>query len=501
MSQFLSKRLESLESHLATENPALLEVLPTYYKLDKMLYRIGLLDRETSLATRISWWPLISVLGTFSSGKSTFINAYIGERIQDTGNQAVDDKFTVICYRTAATGANHTLPGSALDADPRFPFYRMSREIEKVAKGEGKRIESYLQLRTSHSDKLKSRILIDSPGFDADDQRRSTLRITDHIIDLSDLVLIFFDARHPEPGAMQDTLQHLVARTVQRADTSKFFYILNQIDVTAREDNPEEVFGAWQRSIAQAGLASGRFFSIYDETAAVPIEDAALRARFEARRDADLATIHNRMDEVEIQRNYRVVGVLENVANELEHDILPRLTEAKAKWRRRVLFGDLAGSVLVLAAIIAMMVTFDWRLPEGWFSTEWVSAHRWDVLIAVLGALILIGAQHVWMRGVMRRRIARNLPEAEGQAELNLRAAFLRSTGWRGLVLRAQPTGWGSRAARQLRVIRDTVATHIQSLNDRYADPSGKGDGVPMVTDQSDSESGADAPGDAKDQG
>jgi len=478
VSQFLTKRLSSLENHLASENPALLEVLPTYYKIDKILYRLGLLDVESSLATKISWWPLVAVMGTFSSGKSTFINAYIGDKIQDTGNQAVDDKFTVITYRSAATSGNHTLPGSALDADPRFPFYRISGEIEKVAKGEGKRIESYLQLRTTHSDKLKSKILIDSPGFDADDQRRSTLRITDHIIDLSDLVLVFFDARHPEPGAMQDTLQHLVKRTVERADTSKFFYVLNQIDTTAREDNPEEVFGAWQRSIAQAGLTSGKFFTIYNEEAATPIEDDALRARFQARRDADLNAIHKRMDEVEIQRNYRVVGVLENVANELEHDVLPRLTEAKNKWRRRVLIGDAVGVGLVLALLIAAKINFGWTLPEGMFRGEWLAAHRWDILITLLGIAVLIGAQHVWMRGIMRRRLARKLPEAQGQAELNLRAGFMRSTSWRGSVFSARPVGWSTRVARNLRVIRDTVATHIQSLNDLYADPSGKGDVV-----------------------
>ena len=198
MNQFLSKRLANLQKHLKEENPALLEVLPTYYMLDKMLYKTGLLDKETSLASRISWWPLISILGTFSSGKSTFINDYIGENVQNVGNQAVDDKFTVICHRASGTGGAQILPGTALDADPRFPFFRISREIEKVAKGEGKRIESYLQLKTTLKEKIRNKIIIDSPGFDADDQRRSTLRITDHIVDLSDLVLVFFDARHPE---------------------------------------------------------------------------------------------------------------------------------------------------------------------------------------------------------------------------------------------------------------------------------------------------------------
>ena len=67
---------------------------------------------------------------------------------------------------------------------------------------------------------LRGKILIDSPGFDADAQRTSTLKITDHIIDLSDLVLVFFDARHPEPGAMSDTLAHLVRANEIDFDTA-----------------------------------------------------------------------------------------------------------------------------------------------------------------------------------------------------------------------------------------------------------------------------------------
>lgn len=473
MSQFLKKRLASLENHLKQENPALLEVLPTYYKMDKMLYRIGLLDRESSLASRISWWPLISVLGTFSSGKSTFINDYVGERIQDTGNQAVDDKFTVVSYRAGST-QNQTLPGSALDADPRFPFFRISREIEKVAKGEGKRIESYLQLRTANSDKIKNRILIDSPGFDADDQRNSTLRITDHILDLSDMVLVFFDARHPEPGAMQDTLEHLVSRTVKRSDASKFFYVLNQIDTAAKEDNPEAVVGAWQRAIAQAGLTAGKFFTIYNEAAAVPIDDPALKARFQSKRDSDLNEIHARMDEIEVQRNYRIVSVLETVANELEDDIIPQLRKAKAKWRRNVLIGDGVAFGLIAAAFIGFCATFNMWPPAEIFSADWIATNWLDVAGVAVGVTILAMSFHFWLRGNVARRIARKLTPKYGQLELNLRAAFLKTSSWLNSIFSADPTGWGRRPAKRLRQIREILANHIQSLNDLYADPSGK---------------------------
>ena len=120
MNQSLATRLKRLETHLKAENPVLLDVIPTYYKADKILRGMGLIDAQTSLATRISWWPLIAVLGTFSSGKSTFINSFVGEKVQDTGNQAVDDKFTVICHRSAEQAGNRTLPGTALDADGRL---------------------------------------------------------------------------------------------------------------------------------------------------------------------------------------------------------------------------------------------------------------------------------------------------------------------------------------------------------------------------------------------
>ncbi|HPY39157.1 MAG TPA: dynamin family protein, partial [Thiolinea sp.] len=196
----MEQRLNLLQEHLKRENPTMVDVVGKYRELDVVAKKIGLLAPGESYATRISWWPLISILGTFSAGKSSFINTYLGLELQRTGNQAVDDRFTVITY--SPDGNQRTLPGLALDGDPRFPFYQISEEIELVSEGEGSRIDNYLQMKAAPSEKLRGRILIDSPGFDADAQRKAILRLTDHIIELSDLVMVFFDARHPEPGAM-----------------------------------------------------------------------------------------------------------------------------------------------------------------------------------------------------------------------------------------------------------------------------------------------------------
>lgn len=470
----LSHRLEILESHLRSENPSLLPVIPTFRQFDRLLYRTGLLSRTESLATRIPWWPMISILGTFSAGKSSFINSHLGMPIQSTGNQAIDDKFTVICY--GADTRYEALPGTALNADPRFPFYRIGDELEKVSPGEGKRIDNYLQLKTCSSEQVRGKILIDSPGFDADDQRRSILRLTAHIIDLSDLVLIFFDARRPEPGAMQDTLQHLVSNTVQRADARKFIYILNQVDATAREDNLEDVFGAWQRSIAQAGLISGKFYGIFNKKAAPPITDPEQRARYEAKSDADLAEILGRIADVDVGRSYRIVGILDAVANELEGEIVPMLQAAMGRWRKQVLVGDgvwVAALALLLVGGAGYGLGLDLGAGLAWLADGGAGllSPRLTGALVVLAGLFLGG--HFWLRQAIARRIAATLPERMGHVDLDVRAAFLKNSRFFRSLFRRLPTGWGAGTRRRLFAIREAVARHVQTFNDLYTDPAG----------------------------
>ena len=470
----LAQRLLRLENHLAHENPVLLDVVRSFRRLDRVGHRLGVLDPDESYATRVPWWPLIAVLGTFSSGKSTFINDILKYKLQLTGNQAVDDKFTVICYST--DDIHRSLPGLALDADPRFPFYNISRDIELVASGEGRRVGAYLQLKTCPSAALRGKILIDSPGFDADLQRTSTLRITDHIIDLSDLVLVFFDARHPEPGAMKDTLQHLVADTVKRPDSSKFLFILNQIDATAREDNPEEVFAAWQRALASAGLTAGRFYRIYNLEAANPIGDPNLRRRFEAKRAIDMAEVLERMQQVEVERAYRIIGVLETSAKAIESELVPRLRAARQRWKRRVLWIDalIYGSVIG-ASVFAVMAAGGWQVLAA--ALPWPAPVLW-ALVAMGGLLLLY--PHVVVRRLAARSVLRTLTKEPVGPELReaVVKAFRKNTRLRHGLLRSAPIGWGRRAKGYIARVQADADRYVQSLNDRFASPSGPNDGA-----------------------
>ncbi len=458
-------RLAKLESHLKNENPLLLDTVIRFKKLDSVAYKMGLLDTDDSYATNIPWWPLVSILGTFSAGKSSFINRFLGGKLQLTGNQAVDDKFTVITYSNS--NENRVLPGIALNSDPRFPFYQMSDEIDKVASGEGRRIDAYLQMKTSNSEKLSGKIFIDSPGFDADDQRNAILRLTDHIVDLSDLVLVFFDARHPEPGAMQHTLDHLVGNTISRSDSEKFLYILNQIDTAAQEDNPEAVVAAWQRALAAKGLTAGRFYTIYNKEVAVPIEDESVRVRFESKCDHDMAAIVERIHQVEVERSYRIIGALENVANDIESQVVPVVRKAMASWMRLVLTLDAIafGVILTLMFVLSQWVD-PWTLFSFNFSTNEISS-----VIKVAFIAVVFFSVHFNMRQYAAKRIAGKLKIKTIAG--NVRKAFIKNTHFMRSIFRPVPAGWTMRSRRALQEVIADASGFIQTMNDRYTRPSG----------------------------
>ena len=468
----IQRRLQQLETHLQAENPVLLKVVRSFRQLDQVAHRMGLLERSESYATQIPWWPLIAVLGTFSAGKSSFINQYVGVPLQRSGNQAVDDKYTVICY--SSSSETRTLPGLALDSDPRFPFYKVSDKIEPIARGEGARIDAYLQLKTCPAEVLRGKILIDSPGFDADAQRTSTLKITEHIINLSDLVLVFFDARHPEPGAMRDTLTHLVRNTIQRNDSEKFLYILNQIDTAAREDNPEEVVAAWQRALGECGLTAGRFYTIYNATAANPIENDILRERFEKRRDQDLGEIQDRMQQVEVERAYRIIGALEQTARHFGDKAIPALQHLLHRWRKRTLIAD--GAVFSVLLFSFMFLSWsDWQglsYQAAWW--QWLTATPRSSLFTGLGLATGAFGLHLYLRQLAANSLQRYAQQLEKQHQLQLTRAFhINTRFWRGL-WRQQPVGWRKRQQRQVSSVLEQTDRFVQELNDRFTNPSGR---------------------------
>lgn len=470
----MQNRLERLQDHLERENPILVSVVGRYRQLDTISQKMGLLDTDASYATQISWWPLVSILGTFSAGKSSFINSYLGLKVQNTGNQAVDDRFTVMTY--SSDSEVRTLPGIALDGDPRFPFYQISEDIEDVTQGEGSRIDNYLQMKAAPSEQLRGKILIDSPGFDADEQRKATLKITDHIIDLSDLVLVLFDARHPEPGAMQDTLEHLVRGSQKRNDSSKFLFILNQIDTSAKEDNMEDIVAAWKKSLVQSGLSSGRFYVIFNEDLAVPVENKSVWDRYVSKRNNDYAEITKRMEDINIERVYRIIGSMESLSNQVEQQAVPQIQMAMKRWKKRVIITDLIiFTPLIIGLIVLSVIAGYW---QGFaFSPPWLEAlqqNKWLGLAAIGGVVLLGYLLHQLIRSKLVNGVAKKLNTDDPYG--NISNAFRKNTRWWRSIFRKKPVGWSNKTQRKMDGIRSDIDEFVQTLNDRYTSPAGRDD-------------------------
>lgn len=474
----VNKHLESLQKHLADEhpdNPVLAKAVRIFRKMDVVGQSMGLIGKDESYATCVTWWPMIAILGTFSAGKSTFINTYLGRTLQRTGNQAVDDKFTVICY--SQHSESKTLPGVALDADPRFPFFQISRSIEEISEAGQQRIDAYLQLKTCPSENIRGKIIIDSPGFDADNQRASTLRLTQHIINLSDLVLVFFDARHPEPKAMRDTLDYLVSANINRADANKFLYILNQMDVTAKEDNPEEVVSAWQRSLAEVGLIAGRFFRIYNPDSAVPFDSPQIQERYERKRKEDMADINERIEQIEVERSYRIAGKLEQTAKEIKDQIVRKLTVMRKEWKSNVLlFDGIASGLLVVLTGAALTLTDSWGLIESFASG--VGAFEGMSLI-VLGSLLGgMAYTHFSFRRVFAdkqlKKLADELGGNESDTYKQYERAFYKGTAVSRSMFIQDPVGWDNASQQIIEEVINEANGYIQTLNDQFTNPSGR---------------------------
>lgn len=468
----MQKRLQLLQDHLKTENPVLVSVVKRYRELDKVAQKMGLLHADESYATQISWWPLVSVLGTFSAGKSSFINTYLDVDVQQSGNQAVDDRFTVLSYGEGSEV--RTLPGIALDSDPRFPFYQISEDIEEVAKGAGSRIDNYLQMKVVPSESLRGKILIDSPGFDADEQRKETLKITDHIIELSDLVLVLFDARHPEPGAMQDTLEHLVKGSQRRNDNSKFLFILNQIDTSAKDDNMEDIVASWQKALVQCGMSSGSFYVIFNDKLATPTADEVVWERYVSKRNTDYAAIMKRMDDIHIERVYRIIGSMESLSNQLEQQVVPQVQAAKQRWKKRVILTDLVIFIPLIIGLLMLSVALGYW--QGFnFNPPWLETVKAStpLTIAAIG-LPLLGFYllHMFIRGKLVNGIAKKLSTEDSFG--NLANAFRKNTRWRHSIFSTKPTGWNNKIRTRLDGIRSDIDQYVQTLNDQYTSPAGK---------------------------
>ena len=441
-----SKYLINLEKYFANDNPVLLKASKVFHDLDQIEYDLGLIEMDETTACKNSWWPIISLIGGNSTAKSRFVNSYLGTQQLLSGIQASSHKFTVLLHNNQANSA--TLPGTALDVDPRYPFYQISKKIEQQQKGEGKRINSYLELKTINSERLKGKLFIDSPNMSAVPTNPVTTLLTKHIIENSDLVLVFTDVFESATPMLDDLIQYI---TVHQ-DSNKFVYLIDEPIATLNPAKTNEIISSWQRKLSALGLNTGQFIVLPNQ-----------QININPQNQSDFTEIDQRIANVAHDRTYRVLDSLEKSIRQIDNVVIPEVKKGIVLWKERVNMS----SLIVLGFIATLAVFAEIQIGILEFLIDPIIG---PILISVLVAIMV--PIHLLISRLQAKLIINKLNDRQKELHLmeNLANIFEKNlTLARMLLPITEPVGWNKKTKARLAQLSENTKELVQSLNDSFS--------------------------------
>ncbi|MGD2052858.1 MAG: hypothetical protein PVG45_02005, partial [Gammaproteobacteria bacterium] len=158
---------------------------------------------------------------------------------------------------------------------------------------------------------------------------------------------------------------------------------------------------------------------------------------------------------------------LEHIASDIENVVAPRLADTLNRWMKAVLITD---AVIFGTLIIAVAVISNWVSLWGLFSIDFTSQPVLSFLkIAVIA--FVVTSVHFSVRKFIARRMAKKL-ESDTRAG-NIRNAFLHNTRTIRSLFHPAPAGWSSRSKRILASVIADASAFVQTMNDRFTNPSG----------------------------
>lgn len=428
----VSKHLINLEKQFASTDPVLQKAVKVFQELDELEFEMNLLDAEETTARTSSWWPIISTVGGYSPAKSEFLSRFLGAHLNTTRH-----KFTVLQYTPQTTGA--TLPGTALDADHRLPFYQISQSIEQASSGEGVKVNGYLELVTVNSSKLKNKLVIDTAVLNPSGENPVSALLRQHVIGISDLVLVFTDLFEADPEFNQATVDSII----KHQDTNKFLFVIDHSEISLDEHKAQDIMASWQRRLAEFGIFTGQYIVLSQ--------------------NGDVAQIEQRVNNLNNDRSYRVLGSLENSIRRVDEVILPEVEGAIATWKERC-----NATTLIVLSFIIMLILFA-EIAVG------VLDLFFDPIIgpAILVALIaILTPLHILVSRVHAKFIINQLHKRQKVLNLSedLAGLFEKSLSfWRVLLPITQPVGKTKKNRKKLNSLLEQTKDLIQALNDQFS--------------------------------
>ena len=441
-----SKYLLNLEKQFAHDNPVLLQALKVFHEVDQLEFDLGLIEADETTASKHSWWPIVSFIGGNSTAKSRFLNSYLGTEQLPSGLQTSNHKFTVLLHNNQVN--SNTLPGTALDVDPRYPFYKMSNKIEQQQEGEGSRINSYLELITLQSDRLKGKLFIDAPNTGTAVATPVISMLTKHTIETSDLVCVFSDVFDAESAYTKELIELIV--TYQ--DTNKFVYLIDEPTANLSTTNNNAIISLWQRKLSELGLNTGQFIVLTNQQNSANPSGSG-----------QYDEIDHRMANVAHGRSYRVLDALEKNINDIQDVVIPETQKGITAWKDRVNMSTLMilgfiGSLAVLAEI--QMGILDFIL---------------DPIIGPIIGVILIAVMipiHLISSKIQGRLISQRLVKRQKELHImeSLSNMFEKNITFGRMMLPvSDPVGWNKKTKNRLTQLREKTEELVQLLNDNFS--------------------------------
>lgn len=464
-----SKYLVNLEKNFALENPALLRSIKIFHDLDQIEYDLGLIEQEETTASKNSWSPIVSFIGGNSTAKARFINSYLGDNQANSGIQASTHKFTVLLQSSQTTLA--TLPGTALDVDPRYPFYQISKKMEQLQKGEGDKVNSHLELKALNSERLKGKLFIDSPNLGVIPESPINSMLLRHMIENSDLILIFTDIFGSTSPLLEEVIQHIE----NHQDSNKFVFLIDEPIAAINPSKTNEIILSWQRKLAALNITTGQFII-------APSQQNSITTQTKV----DFSEIDQRLSNVSLDRTYRILNTLEKNIRDIEDVVFPEVRKGIVLWKERVNL-----STLILLSFIATLAVFA-EIETGIL----------EVLIdPIIGPIVLVFLTaivipiHILISKLHAKFIINKLNERQKELHLmeNLGNLFEKNLTFLRMLLPIQESiAWNKKTKASLSNLSEKTKDLVQSLNDIFGSydetthiPSKQEDNLPSYLDLS----------------
>jgi GTPase SAR1 family protein len=320
--------------------------------------------------------PMILMIGNHSSGKSSFINHFIGQDVQLTGMAPTDEDFTIL--RHGPTEKER--PGSSLISNPELGYEGLSQF--------GPRFLSHLKMKTLTNDRLSKVSLVDTPGMidsaDQDAHRGFNFQgVVRWFAERADLIMLFFDPERP--GTTAETLQ-IYTQSLRDFD-HKLLVILNKVDQFRKLSDFARCYGTlcWNLGKVMQTKDLPQIYVTYLPIDGVPPSLLPVQEFEKAR-----STLVKKMEQTALQR---VDNILTDVTIYLDRILLhTHILDSARRWLS-ALRVKVFGGVITVSALFA-----------GWthFMSDWAPSSQYAAIAGTSIGLLIIGLGLI--KGMTRHR-------------------------------------------------------------------------------------------------